>query len=115
MSYKVVRKSEATPYEVAAHFEMLPTRLHLPQDVNEGRMSMGLSHFLPGGGAEFGNNPNETIYYVISGQMTLKTDDEETILYAGDTFHCGPGTNKSILNSGKECSKMLVCMVPPKA
>lgn len=115
MSYKIVRKAEATSYEAPGHFGVLPTRLHNPQDVNDGKMIMGLSHFLPGGGCEFGSNPLESIYYIISGEMTLKTDDEETVLHAGDTFHCGGGTNKSILNTGTEACQMLVCLVPPEA
>jgi len=111
MSYKIVRKNEATPYEAPGHFNMLPTRLHNPQDVNEGRMVMGLSHFLPGGGCEFGANQMESIYYIISGEMTLKTDTEETVLHAGDTFHCGPDTKKGIINNGAESCRMLVCLL----
>ena len=114
MSYKIVRKEDAYSYKAPGHFEVLTTRLHNPEDVNDGKMVMGLSHFLPGGGCEFGNNPMESIYYIISGQMTLKTDDIETVLNAGDTFHCGGGTNKSIVNKGYETCKMLVCLVPPK-
>lgn len=115
MSYKIVRKNEATTYEAPGHFDVRTTRLHNPQDVNDGQVIMGLSHFLPGGGCEFGCNPNESIYYIVSGQMTLKTDDEETVLLPGDTFHCGGGTKKSILNTGTESCQMLVVLVPPKA
>lgn len=115
MSYKIVRKSEATPYEAPGHFNMLPTRLHNPVDVNDGKLIMGLSHFLPGGGCEFGNNPLESIYYIVSGEMTLTTDGEKTVLRAGDSFHCGPGTNKGILNEGTESCQMLVCLLPPQA
>ena len=114
MSYKIVRKEDAYSYEAPGHFEVLATRLHNAEDVNSGRMTMGLSHFLPGGGCEFGSNPAESIYYIISGQMTLKTDDEETVLKAGDTFHCGPDTKKSVTNTGTECTQMLVCMIFPQ-
>ena len=114
MSYKIVRKEDAVPYEAPGHFSMLPTRLHNPQDVNGGKMIMGLSHFLPGGGCEFGANPLESIYYLISGEMTLRTEDGETVLHAGDSFHCGGGTQKGILNKGTETCKMLVCLVPPE-
>ena len=55
MSYKVVRKNEAYEYQAAGHFKVLTTRLHDPEDVNDGRITMGLSHFLPGGGTEFGS------------------------------------------------------------
>ena len=115
MSYKIVRKNEAYTYEAPGHFDVRTTRLHNPQDVNDGKLTVGLSHFLPGGGCEFGNNPMESVYYIISGQMTLKTDDCETVLMPGDTFHCGPGTNKSIINDGNESTQMLVVLTNPNA
>lgn len=111
MSYKIVRKNEALVYEPPGHYKMLATRLHNPNDVNEGNIIMGLSHFLPGGGCEFGSNPMETIYYIISGEMTLKTETEETVLKIGDSFHCGKDTKKSIKNDGIETCMMLVCLV----
>lgn len=113
MSYRIVRKNEAVPYDAPGHFKVLPTRLHNPQDVNGGKMTVGVSHFLPGGGCEFGTNAFESIYYILTGQMTLRTDAEETVLYPGDSFHCGRGTSKSILNSGSETCQILVCSMNP--
>ena len=118
MSWKITRKNEAYTYEAAGHFDVRTTRLHDPQDVNSGGITMGLSHFLPGGGSSYGFNDKESVYYVIEGQMYLESEvgtpnEIKTTLYAGDSFHCGPGTNKSILNNGSECSKMLVCLVSP--
>lgn len=112
MSYKITRKEEARPYEAPGHFKVLPTHLHIPPEVNEGRMVMGLSHFLPGGGCEFGAPPLETIYYVLSGEMTVKTEDGEFVLHEGDSLHSGIGTGKSILNTGVETCKLLVCLLP---
>jgi len=115
MSYKIVRKADAYAYEAPKHYNMLATRLHNPQDVNDGVLTVGLSHFLPGGGCEFGNNAMESVYYVISGELTLKTEDVETVLLPGDTFPGGPGTNKGIHNNGTECVKMLVVLTNPNA
>jgi quercetin dioxygenase-like cupin family protein len=119
MSYKVTRKDEAYKYEAPKHFDVRTTRLHDPQDVNEGVITMGLSHFLPGGGCEFGANPLESIYYIIEGQMELKVEGDNgleftTTLVKGDSFHCGPNTKKSVLNSGMESCQMLVALVKPK-
>ena len=118
MSYKITRKEEAYTYEAPGHFGVLTTRLHDPGDVNSGGIVMGLSHFLPGGGCEYGANPKESIYYIIEGQMYLEselgTDKEiKTTLYAGDTYHCGPGTKKSVLNTGTSSTQMLVVLVTP--
>lgn len=114
MSYKITRVNESYTYEAPGHFGCLTTRLHDPQDVNDGAVIMGLTHFLPGGGTDLGNNAMESLYYVVEGEMTLKTDDEETVLHAGDSFHCGPGTNKSVKNTGTSSAKMLVALTAPK-
>ncbi len=114
MSYKIVRKEDAYGYEAPLHYQMKATRLHDPDDVNDGRLVIGLSHFLPGGGCEFGCNQMESVYYIIAGQMTLKTELEETVLNQGDSFHCGAGTLKGIHNFGTESCQMLVCLLPPK-
>lgn len=120
MSYKIVRKNEATFYEAPGHYDMRPTRLHNPQDVNDGKMVMGLSHFLPGGGCEYGANPLESIYYIIEGEMDIEIEVEgeeacKTTLRAGDSFHCGPFTKKGIKNNGPVTCQMLVALIPPQA
>lgn len=113
MSYKVTKKNESYVYEAKGHFKCLTTRLHDPDDVNDGKITMGLTHFLPGGGCEFGSNDKESIYYIIEGQMELTTEDGKTTLYAGDSFHCGPHTKKAVLNTGTSSTQMLVALVSP--
>ena len=113
MSYKITHANESYTYEAPGHHGCLTTRLHDPQDVNDGVLIVGLTHFLPGGGTDLGNNPMESVYYIVEGEMTLKTDDGETVLHAGDSFHCGPGTNKSVTNSGSSSTKMLVALTNP--
>ena len=121
MSYKITRKDEAVTYEAPGHFDVRTTRLHNPQDVNSGLVTMGLSHFLPGGGLEYSSNAKESVYYILEGQMYLEselgTENEiKTTLYAGDSYHCGPNTKKSALNTGATSSQMLVAIVvPPEA
>ena len=53
----------------------------------------------------------ESVYYILEGEMTLKTDDGETVLKAGDSFHCGPGCNKSVTNTGTTVTQMLVVLI----
>lgn len=115
MSYKITKASEATPYEAPGHYDMRATRLHNPADVNDGRIVMGLSHFLPGGGAKHNAIPVEFIYYVVSGEMTVTIDDNTFVLGAGDSVHAGPNTGKEIINNGKVTATMLVTLIPPVA
>lgn len=114
MSYKIVRRNEATFYEAPGHYDVRCTRLHNPQDVNEGKVVMGLSHFLPGGGCKYGSNPCESIYYIVEGEMDIELEDgTKTTLHQGDSFHCGPNTPKGIQNNGPVTCQMLVVIIPP--
>lgn len=115
MSYKVTKRDESYNYEANGHFDCRTTRLHDPQDVNDGELTVGLSHFLPGGGCNYGSNPKESVYYIIEGQMYLESevgtpDEVKVTLYAGDSYHCGPNTKKSIVNNGTTCTQMLVVL-----
>ena len=112
--YKITRKTEAYTYEAPGHVRCMPTRQHDPNEVDGGKMIMGITYFLPGGGCEYGANPLESIYYILTGEMTLKTEDGETVLHAGDSFHCAGGVAKSVTNTGTEVTQMLVCLLPPQ-
>jgi quercetin dioxygenase-like cupin family protein len=116
MSYKITKKEEAYTYTAPKHFDVRTTRLHDPVDVNGGVMTIGLSHFLPGGGCEFGSNALESVYYIVEGEMTLVAENDEgaqqkVVLHKGDSFHCGAGTKKSVVNEGTESCQMLVALV----
>ncbi|ADK67306.1 Cupin 2 conserved barrel domain protein [Olsenella uli DSM 7084] len=116
MSWKITRRNEATFYEPPAHFDVRCTRLNNADEVNDGRVVFGLSHFLPGGGCEYGSNPCESIYYIVEGEMDITTDDgKTTTLHKGDSYHCGPDTEKGIKNNGPVTCQMLTIIVPPAA
>lgn len=106
-------------YSAAGHYECVPTRLHDidgagANDIEGGKIIMGITYFVPGGSTEFTSNPMESIYYILTGEMTLKTEDGETVLHAGDSFHCVGGVNKSVRNTGTEVCQMLVVLQPPQ-
>ncbi len=120
MSYKVTRRNEAYRYEAPGHYDVLPTRLHDPDDVNEGTIVNGLSHFLPGGGANDAVSKFEMIYYIIHGEMTVTMYDDndqpaEYVLHAGDSVHFGKGTKRGCKNTGDTTARMLVIMIKPRA
>ena len=123
-NYRIQRKEGtegSTIYEYTApgHNICTPTRLFDPDGGPNGvdgtKMIMGITHFQPGGGCDYGANPLESIYYILSGEMTLKTEDGETVLKAGDSYHCAGGVSKSVTNTGSTVTQMLVCLLPPQA
>jgi quercetin dioxygenase-like cupin family protein len=108
MSYKVTRVAEAVFYDPPGHFDMRATRLHNAGDV-DGSITLGLSHFLPGGGAKMAEAAIELLYYVIEGEMTISTSDgKEHVLYAGDSMHFRPNQGRESKNTGHSTAKMLV-------
>jgi len=118
MSYKVTLRNDAVPYEAPGHFDVRTTRLHNPDEVNGGTIVHGLSHFLPGGGADFLPANFEMIYYIISGEMTVELEDdagkiEKVVLHKGDSVHFGKGTKRGCLNTGCKSAEMMTIMIKP--
>lgn len=115
MSYKIVHRNESTNYEAPGHFDVRTTRLHNPADVNGGTIVMGLSHFLPGGGANMAPANFEMVYYIVEGEMTvtLREDGKDTsyVLHSGDSVHFGKGTERASLNTGAVTAQMLTVMI----
>jgi mannose-6-phosphate isomerase-like protein (cupin superfamily) len=116
MSYKVTRKNEAVTYQAGAHFDVRTTRLHNPADVTDGHITMGLSHFLPAGGADMKEANGEMIYFIKDGEMTVTVKEEDGTetpyrLLAGDSIHMSVGQWRSSLNTGMEVAQMLVVVV----
>ena len=52
------------------------------------QFTVGLSHFLPGGGAADAS-PTEKVYYVLAGELTLIVGGKETVLKANDCCFIG--------------------------
>ena len=81
---KGVEGSTIYTYTAPGHNECVPTRLFDvdgggANDIEGGKMIMGITYFVPGGGCDYGANPLESIYYILTGEMTLKTEDGETV------------------------------------
>ncbi|MCD8151864.1 MAG: cupin domain-containing protein [Clostridiales bacterium] len=112
--YKITKKDEYYTYEAKGHSECKLCRLHDAVDVDGGKLTVGLSHFLPnGGGTEMGKNTKESIYYIVEGTMLFCGEDgNETILNAGDSVHIAANYGKCIKNIGTTTAQMLVCLLP---
>ena len=63
--------SEAKRYEAPNHRGYCSLRLFGLDAGGPRQFTVGLSHFLPGGGAGPDASPTEKVYYVLSGELTL--------------------------------------------
>ncbi|MFQ7451453.1 MAG: cupin domain-containing protein [Flavonifractor plautii] len=108
---KVMYRKDAEPYVPAGHYDVKCIRLHDQNTSGSEHLIVGVSYFLPnGGGAEYKKVPEDTnlIYYIVSGEMTVTTDEGEFILHAGDSICFQPGDGRSCRNTGMEATTMLV-------
>ena len=69
---------------------------------------LGLSHFLPGGGTEYVETGVELIYFILEGEMTVRTKDETIVLKKYDSIHFNVGDGKEIRNETNLPASMLV-------
>jgi quercetin dioxygenase-like cupin family protein len=110
---EVTRIADAQPYEAPKHFDMRGLRLQGFEASGAEALWVGLSNFLPGGGAEMDATPIEKVYVVIEGEMTVTTEDGETTLGPFDSCRLAAGEARAIVNNTNLPALMLVVMPYP--
>jgi quercetin dioxygenase-like cupin family protein len=110
---EVKRFAEAKAYEAPNHRHYASLRLFGLDAGGPKQFVVGLSHFLPGGGAGPDGSPTEKVYVVLSGELTLIAGGKETVLRANDSCFIGPNEEREIINRGNDVVTMLVAMSAP--
>lgn len=112
---KKVELKDAPTYEAAGHFGCTALRLHHKDLTGSQNFWVGLSHFLPKGGAEMGGGDFERIYIVLSGNITVTGADGQVFqLGPMDSLYMAAGEKRSILNKTNNPVSMLVLAGYPK-
>lgn len=110
------RFHDAQPYEAPNHFGVVGLRLQGFEENGPRNQWIGLSQFLPGGGAGPDSTPFEKVYVVLEGEMTIIVEGEETVLGTYDSCTIPPGELRKIENRSNHVCKMLVVIpYPPEA
>lgn len=110
----VTRIDDARPYEAPKHYDMRALRLQGFEASPSGKFWVGLSQFLPGGGAESDSTPLEKVYVVLDGSVTVVTDEGETSLEALDSCYLAAGERRAVENRTNRTASMLVVMPYPE-
>jgi quercetin dioxygenase-like cupin family protein len=110
---KKIRLEDVKPYEAPGHFNMTALRLHGKEESGARKFWMGLSHFLPGGGADMAGSPTEKIYFVLEGEVTVKTETEEIVLGPMESVFIAPDEKRAIINHTNKPASMLVVINYP--
>src|SRR5277367_4476394 len=111
---QITRFAEAPRYDAPKHFDMRSLRLQ-GFEVSASKFAwVGLSHFLPQGGAEMDVGALEKIYVILSGEVTVElADGTRHLLRALDSCHIPSGEARAIRNDGNHVATMLVVMPHP--
>ena len=104
-------------YEAPGHFGMTAMRIHGKDETGATKFWMGVSTFLPGGGAEYAyeDNPLEKVYYMLDGEMTV-TDQagKKYLLKKDESMSFPPNEGRYLINEGNLPARMLVIINYPE-
>ena len=111
---QITRLQHATRYTAAKHFDMSALRLQ-GLDASPARFAwVGLSHFLPGGGAEMDTGATEKIYVMLAGEITIELEGGAVEqLGPLDSCHLAAGETRAVRNERNEVATMLVIVPGP--
>jgi quercetin dioxygenase-like cupin family protein len=109
----VKRFADARPYEAPNHRDMRGVRLQGFEPGGPTNQWVGLSHFLPGGGAGPDASPIEKVYVVVEGRIAVIVGGNETVLGPFDSCTIAPNETREIVNRSNEVCSMLVVMPYP--
>lgn len=110
------RFDEAEAYEAPNHWDVVGLRLQGFEEGGPTNQWVGLSQFLPGGGAGPDSTPFEKVYVVLDGEMTVIVDGEETTLCRFDSCTIPPNEVRKIENRRNDvCTMLVVIPYPPSS
>lgn len=110
-------REELKTYNAPGHFDMTAMRIHGKEETGAEKFWVGLSTFLPGGGAEYAyeDNPLEKVYYVLEGEMTV-TDKAGTkyVIHKDESISFAPHEGRHLVNESNRPASMLVIINYPE-
>lgn len=104
----VTKRSDAKAYEAPKHHGMTAFRLQGQEASPARAIGVGLSIFLPGGGAENGSSPCEKVYVVLEGEITVITTKCTVTLGPLDSCLIEANEERIVANRSSDVAKMLV-------
>lgn len=111
----VKKFQNAESYDAPNHFGVVGLRLQGFEEGGPENQWVGLSQFLPGGGAGPDATPFEKVYVVLDGEMTVIIDGEETVLSKYDSCTIPPNEVREIANRQNHvCTMLVIIPYPPE-
>jgi quercetin dioxygenase-like cupin family protein len=111
----VKRFVDAQAYEAPNHHGIHSLRLQGFEPNGPKTSWVGLSHFLPGGGAGPDSSTLEKLYIVLAGSLTVRAGGQDVTLGPLDSCCIPPRETREVRNLGNEVATMIVVMPYPEA
>jgi quercetin dioxygenase-like cupin family protein len=105
---RVTRHADAPGYIAPAHHDVDAVRLQGHEAGPTDRFWVGLSSYLPGGGADETPAGEETVYVVLDGTLTVTANGREEVLGPLDSVHLPKGTPRRVDNRSSHVARLLV-------
>jgi quercetin dioxygenase-like cupin family protein len=110
----VKRFASAPRYVAPRHFDVCSLRLQGFEPGGPLNSWVGLSHFLPGGGAGPDSSALEKVYVVLAGSVSVAAGGQQVTLGPLDSCCIPGGETREVKNVGNEVATMLVVMPYPE-
>ncbi|GGM94386.1 hypothetical protein GCM10011609_34840 [Lentzea pudingi] len=108
MGMQVFRLADAEPFDPPGHRGVGPVRLQNGPGPSQAGVTVVLSHYLPYGEAELAEQPTETVYVVVSGELVMVSEGVEEALGPYDSVRFSAGTLRQVVNRTHLPASMLV-------
>ena len=108
MTMRINRLADAERFDPPGHTGVGPVRLQGGDASPTKDVTVVLSHYLPGGQAAMAEQPVETVYVLVSGELVMVSEDQEATLHPYDSVHFTPGTRRQVVNRSQLPASMLV-------
>ena len=108
MTLQITRLADATPINPPGHTNVQPVQLQGGEHNTTDDITVILSHYLPGGHADADTMRSETIYVVLTGELFINSDGDETTLHTYDSVRLPAGATRVLENRGPLPTSILV-------
>jgi quercetin dioxygenase-like cupin family protein len=112
---RITRHVSAPGYVARAHHGVATARLQGHEAGPTERFWVGLSYYLPGGGADESPASEETVYVVLDGTLAITAEGGTEEIGPLDSVHLPKGTVRRVDNQSARPATLLVIIASPVA
>lgn len=101
---------DAPAYHPPEHYGMRCRRLQGMEAGPSKTIWMGVSEIEPGGHTSLSASPQEKLYLVLEGEVTVSNGETEAVLFRFDSCRIAPGETRALTNRSDAVAMIALCM-----